>query len=340
MNNHHEVQPMARLRSRFSSFFLVLLLALFALPAVGFAWDDDDMVFDEEEVDDMTFAPADAARAQAAPAGAPNIAAVAIPSADLDGANRVAVQSELRKAMDRVPNVVVYGDSSVLPALEDRDPASCSREPLCLAAVGRTAGVDRIVQARVTRAGSGYRLDLDHFDVQERLFIKYHSASNLSNMDAVLKAIQPGVNDLFNIRAPRGPDPFVDDRQIDMKRIMAYTTAGLSVASLGAGVFFGTRVNAGKDEFESFARNPDGSYTNLTQRQAQERIREIEANALTANVFFGLSAGLAVTSGLLFFIKGDDGEERASLETPWHKRIELSPTVSAGGAGVGARMSF
>lgn len=336
---------MARLWSTFPAILLILIVASLSLPTVAFAWDDDDdMTFDVDEVDpiddsDMTFDMGDATQAAQAGANAPSIAAVAIPSTVLAGSDRIAVQDALKRALDNVPGIVVYGDSSVLPALEDRDPAVCSREPLCLAGVGRTAGVERIVQARIARGDSGFRLDLDYFDVQERLFLRYHSASNLSNMDAVIKAIQPGVNDLFNIRGPRAVVG-VDDRQIDIKGIMAYTTAGLSVVSLGAGIFFGTRVNAGKEEFEAFALNPDGSYVNLTQRQAQDRIRDIEGDALAANVFFGLSAGFAITSALLFFIEGDDSEERASLEPPWHKRLQIAPSVTTSGAGLGASFQF
>ncbi|MFU8803083.1 MAG: hypothetical protein ACNA8W_04660 [Bradymonadaceae bacterium] len=337
---------MARQRSLFSTFFILLFIASISLPMVAFAWDDDDddMTFDVDDVEpiddsDMTFAPTDAAK-PAVSADAPSIAVVTIPGPDLQGADRIAVQNELRRVMDTIPNVVVYGESAVLPALEDRGALTCAREALCLAGIGRNAGVDRIIQARVSRGDGGYRLDIDYFDVADRLFLRYHSSPGLSNMNAVVARVQPGLHEIFNIRGPRGPDPYADDRDVDIKRIMAYTTGGLSVITFGSAIYFGTRVSAARTELEGFERNNNGHYTNLTQVEAQNRVRDMEGNALAANVLYGLTVLLGGASALLFIIEGDDAEAQVNLDTPWHKRIQVTPSVSVDGAGVGARLNF
>lgn len=321
--------------------FFVLLLALsLALPITALAFDDDEMTFDLDDIDDdyddyddeMVFAPDDLDDFEDGDgSGATlDVGVVVVPGGALSDAQRNDLQQALRDAVRNVPNINVYGDSDLLPALIDRDPEYCSRESLCLAGVGRAAGVQRIVQARVERDGSGYRLDLDYFDVENRLFANYHSNSGLSSMSAVNEALQPGVNDIFNIRTRRGDPGFVDDRDVDVQRVMAYASAGLSVVTLATGIFFGSRVRTQQGEIDQFATDADGRYTGVTQREAQEMQRDMESDALTANVSFGLSAGLAITSVLLFVLQGDDAEAR----------VQFSPSFSDDGVGFGARFNF
>ncbi|MBA2663372.1 MAG: hypothetical protein H0U74_13880 [Bradymonadaceae bacterium] len=335
---------MTRLRSCLTLFLALLLSSALIVPATVLAFDDDEMSFDAEDVEpvgenDMTFAPGDAKRNKAGSAEKLGVAVVAIPSPDLDETDRVAIQNELRSAMDTVPGFVSYGDNTVLPGLEDRDPMSCVREPLCLASVGRSAGVERILSARITRTGGSYRLDVDFFDVNERLFLRYHSAADLSNMSAVVKAIRPAVNDIFHIRGPRGPDGYVDDDSVNLNRILAYSTAGLSAVCLGVGIYFGMQVNSLEEEFNAQAKTGE-RYTSLTQVDAQRRIRDMESTAVTANIFFGLSAALGVGSILLFIIEGDSADEDlASIERPW-QNVRVAPTISRDGLGLGAHLRF
>ncbi|RDV36200.1 hypothetical protein DV096_20375 [Bradymonadaceae bacterium TMQ3] len=325
---------------------IALALALALLPATALA---QGMTFDEEDVepideDGMTFDVEDVQELEETPAGtnAPAVGVLAVPLSGLSSGDREALQDALREAVSTIPNIAVFGDADLLPAIEDRDPEYCSAESLCLANVGRAAQVDRIVQARVSRTGGGYTLNIDYFDVRDRLFLNYHTNSDLSSFSAVLDAVQAGVNDVFGVRDRRPEDPGFVERDVDVRRIMAFATAGLSAVSLGTGIFFGLKVDDGLAEIEQYARNEDGTYIDLTQREAQRLQRDIESDALSANVFYVLSGGLAVTSVLLFVLDGDDAEELAvgQDDQPWYRAVRLSPSVSPEGVGVGARLRF
>ncbi len=339
---------MTRLRSVLNLLMALMIMSAFSFVGVSqaVALDDDaDMSFGEDDVepideDDMTFAPTDVAPVTKKSGEKLTLAVVAIPSADLDAQDRIALQRELMSAMESVPGFAVYGDDVVLPGLEDRGSETCVREPLCLSSVGRNGGVERILVARVSRGEGGYRLNVDLFDVNERLFLRYHAANNLGGFSNVVEAVRPAVNDVFNIRVPRGKDEFVDDNSVDIQRIMAYSTAALSVASLGVGIYFGMEVG---DMQESFDAQPkqNGKYTTLTQVKAERLIRDMESKAVTANVFYGLSAALAVGSVLLFVLEGDEADEQASIEQrPSWNQVRFVPSVSRDAVGIGAHLKF
>ncbi len=337
---------MTRLRSGLILMLAILLTTSFSFVAVPTALAfEDDMSFDVDEVepideDDMTFAPDEVPPATVDGRETLSMSVVAIPSGDLDSQDRLALQRELRSAVENVPGFMVYGDDVVLPGLEDRGTDTCVREPLCLSSVGRNGGVERILLARVARGSDGYRLNVDFFDVNERLFLRYHVANGLGSFDDVINAVRPAVNDIFNIRTPRTGDEFVDDNAVNIQRIMAYSTAGLAVASLAVGVYFGMTVGDLEDEFNAQPK-VDGHYTSLTQVKAAELIRDMETTAVTANVFYGLSAALAVGSVLLFVLEGDSADEEASNERqPAWGQLRFSPTISHETVGIGAHLRF
>ncbi len=334
---------------------VLLTLILFVIPASAWAFDDDDdeMTFDIDDVeefddydDDMTFAPEDLDDSAFDPdadieAGL-DVGVIAVPGGALNDAQRNELQEVLRNAVRNIPNISTYGDTDLLPALIERDPDYCTRESLCLAGVGRAANVQRIVQARVEQDGGSYRLDIDYFDVGDRLFVNYFSRSGLNSMNAVHEAVQPGVNELFGVRTPRGDDGFVDDADVNVQRVMSYAAGGLSVLALGTGIFFGSRVSSQQAEVNAWERDGNDRYRDVTQAEALNVQREMEGNALTANVAFGLSAGLAITAVLLYILDADDAESRAAVEedSSWYHTVEISPRWGEDGLGFGARFRF
>ncbi|RAL21812.1 hypothetical protein DL240_13250 [Lujinxingia litoralis] len=331
--------------SLLASAIVALAVGLTLTPSAAFA---QGMTFDEEDVEPideegMTFDVEDVQN-DPAPSGEtrPAVGVIAVPLAGLSAGDRQTLQDALRDAVNTIEGIDVYGDADLLPALEDRDPSYCSAESLCLANVGRSAQVDRIVQARVSRAGGSYTLNIDYFDVRDRLFLNYHTISDLSSFSAVLDAVQGGVNEVFGVRELRPEDPGYVERDVNVRRIMAFATAGLSAVSLGTGIFFGLKVDEGMAETEQFSRNDDGTYVELTQRQAQALQRDIESDALTANVFYALSGGLAVTSVLLFVLDSDPAEEIAlgDRDQPWYRALRLTPSVSPEAVGMGAKLRF
>lgn len=337
--------------------FAVLVALALAVPAAeagAMTFEPDEVEQDQPDDDGgMTFAPEDLEEddfdAEDELDDDTDVGVVAVPGEALEGADRDEVQDKLVEAAEEIPEINVYGDTDLLPRLEERDPVYCSTESLCLASVGESAGVDRILQARVERIDGDYRLDLDYFDVGDRLFVAYHSNSGLSSLDELQDELQPGVDDIFGIRRDVGDDPFVDDRDVDIVSVLAYSTGGAAVLSLGTGVLFGLQVSSQQSELEE-ARDEDGRYPDLTQRQAHDKQRNMENNALTANVFYGLSAALGVTSIALFVLGGgdDDAEldeqlddEQAALnDTSPAAGIEFIPRLGGDSVGFGARIQF
>ena len=339
---------------RIAVLFFVSLLVLPTSAALAF--DDDEMTFSPDDVEDdpaeeeddfddgeMTFAPDDldegAYDAEADMADAIDVGVVTVPTDDISDGERDRIQSALRDAARDIPEITTYGDSDLLPALVDRDADYCSRESLCLAGVGRSAGIARILQARVEEQDNGYRLDLDYFDVDERLFVAYHSSTQHSSIDDVIEAIPAGVNDIFGIRGDRLDDGFVDQRDVNTGRVVSYFSAGAAVVSLAAGSYFGMQVRSDQDDLDGQARDDDGRYTELSQREARSIRRDMDSNARNANLFLGLSAGLAATSVLLFVLSSED-DPAAAADASQGEGLRLSPQLGSDRFGVGATWSF
>ncbi len=328
----------------------VFLAIVLTMPtATALAFDDDEMTFTPDELEDddddsMTFAPDDLQDDDFDPADdfdeAQDVGVVAVPNDDITAHERSDIQAALRRAVGEMPEITVYGDRDLLPALEDRDPDYCSRESLCLAGVGRSAGVDRIVQARVEIDRGDYRLDIDYFDVGDRLFVAYHSNSGLGDIDDVIEAIPAGVNDIFGIREGTIDDPYVDVSDVNAGRIAAYFAGGASVLSLGIGTIFGLRVSSRESEIqEEFARDSQNRYTGLTQQEARTMQRDMESQATIAN--FGMGAGIILAAGsVLLFILSSEDEPEMDLAADAGSSFQLAPHFDDDGAGLGASWRF
>lgn len=336
----------------------VVALALVLSSASVAAFDDDEMTFEPDEVqmdddddDAMTFAPDDVDDDEFDPEAdeddALDVGVVTVPADDITDAERQEIQSAVRDAAREIPGINTYGESDLLPGLIDRDPEYCSRESLCLASIGRSAGVDRILQARVEEQGGDYRLDIDYFDVENRLFAAYHTSTGLGDIDDLIEAVPAGVDDIFGIR--RGPleDDFVDVDEVNAMRIASYVAGGASVLSLGIGTIFGLRVSSAQSELDDRARDEDGRYLDddFTQREARRHRRDMESNASIANFGIGAGIGFAATSVLLFILSSEDDPavqdaDQAAAGSGSSSGVEIAPRWGDDGLGVGATWRF
>lgn len=334
------------------------LIALFLVTSASSAWafdDDDEMTFDPDEIeeiedddedddDEMTFAPEDLEDDGFDPEDdiddALDVGVVAIPGDDITDAERDELQDMLIRATEEVPEITVHDESELLPGLEERGADYCSREALCLARIGEGAGVERIVQARVEaeERADTFRLDIDYFDVGDRLFVAYHSNSRLDDVDESIEAVPPGVDDIFGIRRDPDEDPFVDQRDVDVQSVVSYSAGALGVLSLGLGGFFGMRVSSAQSELDEEETDDEGRYVELTQEEANSKQRSMESNARNANLFYGLGAGLVATSVVLFVLRsGDDAMES---EASWYEPDSVAPDWGDDRFGVGASWRF
>jgi hypothetical protein len=344
------------------------LLAIFAsallFPSAALA--QDEMTFGEEEEStesedsgdsmdfgggdeggeggEMTFGGEEGSEGtEAAPTANYTVAVIAVPTPAISGDQRRKLQNEMQAAMEMTQGFDMMGADAVLQGLDSRGVATCITEPLCLGTVGSEAGVERILMGRVKETANGYSLDVDLFDVQDRLFVKYSTQSNLGNFNKVLEAVTPAYQDVFDIRVEReGPNYGDGADKGKIQTILAFTSAGLAVASLGAGIAFGSQAASLEDEILANETDDEGRYVDYSQEQAIADVREAQSKAQTANIFYGVAGGLAVISGVLFIVQsGSDvaeGEQRA--DTKDKPKLRLSPTVGQGSMGMGARINF
>ncbi|MGM0558678.1 MAG: hypothetical protein ACQEVA_19990 [Myxococcota bacterium] len=335
--------------------FLLPILAVLLIPSAAFAQDEmtfggddeeESVESEESEGDTMDFGgPSDGEDTEgttdAAPSANLTIAVIAVPTPDIDGNQRRELQSAMQDAMGMTQGYDMMGADAVLQGLDSRGVATCITEPLCLGTVGGEAGVERILMGRVKETANGYSLDVDLFDVEDRLFVKYSTQANLGNFNKVIDAVAPAYQEVFDIRVDRqGPNYGEEANTGKIQTILAYSAAGLAVASLTGGIVFGSQAAKLEDEAINHEQDDEGRYVDYTQVQANEDIRAAQGKAQTANIFYGVAGGLAVISGVLFVVQsGSDvaeGEGRAGL----FDRLKLAPAVGQGSLGFGARVDF
>lgn len=328
-------------------------LLMLLTPAMSFAQDDDDegLSFGEDEAgggegdEGLSFGEDEAAGdeeeggATSDPLTASNndtgsVAVVAVNTGAVDDEQRRKLQTELNNAMGLVRGYEIQGESGVLGALNDNGP-DCVREAICLASIGGDADVDKLLLARITKVGDTYKLDLDFFDVQERLFINYETVENLGSPNAAIDNVEGAVKRLFKVRDNDG-GPEIEDKPRNewIQPTFAYTSAGLAAACIVGGVVFGNQAKGDYDEVKTQA-----DAGNLTQRQARDQFEAANAKARRANLFYGLGVGMGVLSAVLFTVDlGSDVAE--DDEYVRIKDLRIAPAVNAQGGGIGTSFRF
>lgn len=337
------------------------VLVMMMVPSLGFADEDFDFSVDEvkkankkpaegkkedgkkkDDGDDFNFS-ADEGTKTPVVQTKPVIAVVVVESPAITGQQRAELQSAYIKAMqyDRIKIMFkeIKAGDAILAALKDAGGDACEKEPLCLSPVVRKADASQVLKIRVSKQDDGsLRLDVDRFDADEKLYMKYDIIKEgLKSFDDVVGAVEASTRRVFEIRERiKGPKTTDDSNAKLVKNIFAYTTAGLAVACVGGGVAFGLQARSAEDDIVSRANS-----AKLTQVQAQQEMRDAEDKARTANIFYGLGAAMAITSGLLFYIDlGDELAEESEYGEAPKRKLQLTPSVSQGGVGFGASLRF
>ena len=337
-------------------------LLLFLLPATSFAQDDDDgLSFGEEEAaqgggesgggddDGLSFGEEEGLQggeSTLTDTGDPmslgnnnsgSLAIVAVKTSAIDDSQRQKLQEELNEAMQLVSGFEKQGESGVLADLTDRG-EDCVREPLCLANVGESASVDKLLLGRITKIGETYKLDIDFFDVKERLFIAYESVENLGSPNAALDNVEPAVRRLFKVRQNED-GPVIEDKPKNewIQPTFAYTSAGLAAACIVGGAVFGSQA---KKEYDALVVSSEGG--TLSQRAAREQYNTVNAKARRANLFYGLGVGLGVLSAVLFTVDlgSDVAEDDDQYVRGTKKTLHFAPSVTVDGGGIGTMIRF
>lgn len=242
------------------------------------------------------------------------------------------------KKYRNTPNQGLQDKFSVLGA---QGAVECAYDTLCLANLGRELGVDYLLVGRLTGTPGSYGLNLDLVDVKAGAVSKYVTRSVPGGRADLEKAIADSFPRLFDLNTGRRTTgPVVEAEIGTVQKTLAWTTAGLGLVFVGAGVYFGLDASSIEDELVNGARRAEAPQPyNVTQKAAQSRLEDAEGSALLANVFYGLGVAAGGASLLLFLIRpGSDIATEEELS--WEERLQIAPTVSAEGAGVSAGFTW
>lgn len=332
---------------------LLLALTIAISPTYAFA---QGMEFGEEEAEEVAeeaeaaetqdpagldFSEEEAAKPTYSDTGESQVAVVAVPGEAMDPERRQKLQAEMESVAGDIPNITMLSGSAVLGALEEAGGEACVQEPLCLASVGETAGVERMLIARVAEREDGLTLNVDYFDVDDKLFIKYYTKSGIGGTPGLVDEVKPALDDIFDVRSlERGPAVVGAEDSGVVQKVLAYGTAGLAVVSLAGGIIFGVQAKNIEKEVEGRPQT-DGVY-DMTQVEARAAIRPAEARATTANVLYGLAVGLGAVSALLFYIQSgsDVSEDQETVRRSPIRDLRIAPAVTSDGFGFGAGFRF
>lgn len=292
----------------------------------------------------MTFEAESSSESSDSQSETPLVGLVAVPSEAMSSSQRQQLKETLVSAMQPVQKVKLASGTAVLDELQKRTVASCVTEPLCLGSVGGDAGVDRILMARVERNQDSFQLDIDYFNVSERLFIKYKSLQGLGTFGDVIDAVQPAIEEIFGLDRPTDTStPGGRASSSKALTIVGITSAGLSAGALTAGILFGLKANDLESQLEG-ERNGEGTY-GITQTRAQEMFDNAQNKA-------GLSTGFYITSGVLaaaggvFLVLGSNGSgaeqppPSRARSNPSSPSWSVTPTAGSDSVGIRARFSF
>ncbi|MFW5966732.1 MAG: hypothetical protein ACOCV2_04390 [Persicimonas sp.] len=334
----------------------ILALAALHIPASAFA-DEMDFGVDEVQEDDeegeegedgddgddedgedddvMDFGAEETSEEDAGDSDSYSVAVVAVPSSDLSDKERKQLEDQMTAGVDLDPDYQAEDGGPVLEGLEEAGLASCVTEPLCLSNVGQDAGVDRILLGSVEREGGSYTLNIDLFDVSEKLFAKYAEADRLSDFKAVEEAVEPTMKDIFDMRVERdGPDYGSEADRSVVQRVIAWTAAGAAVGSLGAGIYFGMDASSQQSDLENETESND----EFTQTEAYSRQQDAQRAAVTANILYGSAAALGIVSGVLFYVEA--GSDVGESDQRADGRLQLKPSIGFGKVGLDAAIRF
>ena len=226
--------------------------------------------------------------------------------------------------------------------LGEQGAQDCLYNPICLSRLGKELGLERMVIGRLGGYSGQYTLSVDLINVEDGTVAEYVSRTVDGDEDELKAAILAIIPRLFGIRLGKGKGNKVEEGPKEIgpvQKTLAWSTAGLGVACIGLGVFFGLDASSIESDLESGPKVNNGGVAVLaiTQAEAQKKVDEAQGSATLANIFYGVGLAAAGTSVLLFLIRpGSD----IATEEELSGGFNITPLVGPDGAGVSAGFSW
>ena len=336
------------------------------LPSVARAQDDGGFVFDDEEVEEfgepMDFGEDDVDDwgddgwgddgwgddpLEPEPAAATNtVTALMVPGDTLAPQLADFLTEALLREVGALEGYEVVSNQGLRDEFEIMGAElalECAFDPICLGRYGRQLGISRIVIGRVGPAEGGmWGTTIDLVETDGSAITNYRYFETEGRAVAVDEALAPQVRQLFGIREAR-PDAVVGRTGPSVgQKVAAWSTAGLALGAVGAGIAFGLQARGIQSDLEGcdVVTAYDGEdVCDLTQVDGQAEIDDGKSAALLSNVFIGTGLMLGVVSTVLFTVTpGGDIDESAQVDRP--RALRVTPAVGRQSFGLSGSLSF
>ena len=310
-------------------------------------WEDDEGWEDEgwgddEEVDDGWGAEEDTT-----PVALDTVTALVVPSDVFDPALADSLTNAVMLELMNLEGATVVTNDGLRQEFEIMGAElafECAFDPVCLGRYGRQLGLGRIVVGRVNSTVTGtWGTTIDLFDTANSSISNYRYFETETRLLAISEALPTEIRMLFGIREDRtgagggrtGPSP--------VQTALAWTTAGLAVASVATGIVFGLSAKSTDSDLQDCLLTEDfrgEPVCEMTQREASPLIDDGRRDATLSNVFIGGGLFLGVISVVLFTVTpGGDIDADADLARR-NRDWRLSPAVSSEGLGFSGSWTF
>lgn len=221
----------------------------------------------------------------------------------------------------------------------------CAFDPICLGRYGRQLGLDKVVVGRVDATDDGWQTTIDLIDSNSASIENYRFFQTEARLLDVQETLAPQLRTLFGLRVVGDNGPDVRQGPSPVQRAMAWTTLGLGVASLGAGVAFGLQASAAEKDLTdcniiTIDLDAELFACEQTQREAQATIDDGKKAALLSNIFLGTGLFLSAGSIVLFTVTpGGDIDEDADLASR-QREFRIAPVFARDRFGVSGSIEF
>lgn len=316
--------------------------------------DDEFSEFDEFEDDEFSDFDefGDDEFGEQADFGLPTITGLIVSSETLAGPLAEQLTGQLENELkelgvyEHVSNAAIFEEFEIMG---EELAGECAFDPVCMGRIGRGAGIDMIVVGRVEGTSSpgqwGTTLDLIDAGLgQIDNFVYFTSASRTV---AVQDNLRSQTYRLLRIREERTEG--ITKTKGRAQRAIGWTAIALGAAAVGTGAYFAVDFKNQQKDFNKLDRIPKSldprtgfPVLDITQRQGQNKIDDMNKSRNLSYALIGAGAGVALTGAILLAVSPgkDIYDEYDSRDRNARRRINIAPMFAPGGMGIQGGLEF
>lgn len=227
--------------------------------------------------------------------------------------------------------------------------AECAFDPVCMGRIGRNAGIDMIVVGRVetTSTTGQWGTTLDLIDTGIGQIDNFVYFTTPAKTVSVQDSLRSQTYRLLRIREERSEG--ITKKKGRAQRAVGWTAVALGAAAIGTGAYFAVDFKNQQKDFNDLDRIPESRdprtglpVLDITQREGQDKIDEMNRSRNLSYALIGAGAGVALTGAILLAVSPgkDIYDEYDSRDRNARRRINIAPLFAPGGMGVQGGLEF